>query len=237
MGSGRFAFSIFDFEILSRKPLFVARMIGSSTQHHQRRHLSAQKHRAQYFVWTELPVLGKPNNRATGNFFESAKTPLPRRCHLVCEDPPSLLEVEEVEPTQDLSSLITTLQQELSSDSIFDPLSFPSSKSDPKNPSTATATLEDQTSSSSSFYSSSSPSTLLLKEDEDQEDDKERVIRHLLEASDDELGIPNREVGVVYDGDIDGFNGGDGLSLCDGLWELEDEAANYYTLLQSELFM
>ncbi|KAG7980646.1 hypothetical protein I3843_05G192800, partial [Carya illinoinensis] len=139
----------------------------------------------------------------------------------------SLLEVEEVEPTQDLSSLITTLQQELSSDSIFNPLSFPSSKSDPKNPSTATATLEDQTSSS----------TLLLKEDEDQEDDKERVIRHLLEASDDELGIPNREVGVVYDGDIDGFNGGDGLSLCDGLWELEDEAANYYTLLQSELFM
>ncbi|KAG2702313.1 hypothetical protein I3843_06G077300 [Carya illinoinensis] len=149
----------------------------------------------------------------------------------------SLLEAEEEEPTQDLSSLITTLQQELSSDSIFDPLSFPSSESDPENPSTATATLEDQASSSSSFSSSSSPSTLLLKEDEDQEDDKERVIRHLLEASDDELGIPNREVGVVYDGDIDGFNGGDGLSLCDGLWELEDEAANYYTLLQSELFM
>ncbi|KAF5443295.1 hypothetical protein F2P56_035863 [Juglans regia] len=150
----------------------------------------------------------------------------------------SLLEAEEEEPTQDLSSLITTLQQELSPDSIFDPLSFPSSESDPENPSTASATLEDQaSSSSSSFSSSSSPSTLHLKGDEDQEDDKERVIRHLLEASDDELGIPNREVGVVYDGDIDGFNCGDGLSWCDGLWELEDEAANYYTLLQSELFM
>ncbi|KAG6682588.1 hypothetical protein I3842_13G150500 [Carya illinoinensis] len=163
-------------------------------------------------------------------------TPLPRRRHLVCEAPP-LFEAEEEEPTQDLSSLIMTLQQELSSDSIFDPLSFPSSESNLENPSTTTATLEDQTSSSSSFSSSYSPSTLLLKEDEDQEDDKERVIRHLLEASDDELGIPNREVGVVYDGDIDGFNGGEGLSLCDGMWELEDEAANYYTLLQSELFM
>lgn len=145
----------------------------------------------------------------------------------------SLLEAEEEEPTQDLSSLITTLQQELSSDPIFNPLSFPTAEPDPENPTSASATVEDQTSASSSFSSSSS-SALVLKEDE--EDDKERVIRHLLEASDDELGIPNREVGVAYDRD-EGFDGVDVFSLCDGLWELEDEAANYYALMQSELFM
>nr|XP_043625339.1 uncharacterized protein LOC122596775 [Erigeron canadensis] len=74
-----------------------------------------------------------------------------------------------------------------------------------------------------------------LKEDNDE---KESVIRHLLEASDDELGIP-----AVDGGGGDGGDGGDIngvnylLDLCDGLWELEDEAANYHTLLQSELFM
>ncbi|PWA62123.1 hypothetical protein CTI12_AA366780 [Artemisia annua] len=68
--------------------------------------------------------------------------------------------------------------------------------------------------------------------DNDDEDEKESVIRHLLEASDDELGLPAVTKGgddvaeVSYYGD-----------LCDGLWELEDEVANYYTLLQSELFM
>ncbi|KAE8678369.1 putative 30S ribosomal protein S2 [Hibiscus syriacus] len=45
-----------------------------------------------------------------------------------------------------------------------------------------TDTTEDYTSASSS-----------LKEDAENQDDKEQVIRHLLEASDDELGIPNRE--------------------------------------------
>ncbi|MBA0782907.1 hypothetical protein Gotri_000715, partial [Gossypium trilobum] len=132
----------------------------------------------------------------------------------------SLLEAEEDEPSQDLSPLITTLQQQLSSDS---------------ENATAALSLEECTSAACS-----------LKEDDD---DKEQVIRHLLEASDDELGIPNRE-----DGDGDGSggggdvgfevfeleqgfnNGGNGFALCDGLWELEDEAANYYTLLQSELF-
>ncbi|GMY26034.1 zinc finger CCHC domain protein [Fagus crenata] len=146
----------------------------------------------------------------------------------------SLLEAEEEEPNQDLSSLITTLQQELSSDShsIPDPLPFTTTETDTENP------TKDQNFASSSSSSSSSSQTKLLKEDEEEEDDKGRVIRHLLEASDDELGIPNREVGVglVFDG-IEGFNGGDGYSFCEGLWELEDEAANYYTLLQSELFM
>ncbi|KAF3974174.1 hypothetical protein ACB098_03G168000 [Castanea mollissima] len=152
----------------------------------------------------------------------------------------SLLDAEEEEPNQDLSSLITTLQQELSSDSnshsIFDPLSFPTAENDPESLTTASSTMQDQNFTSS--YSSSSSSPKVLSK-EDGEDDKDRVIRHLLEASDDELGIPNREVGlgVVYDVGVEGFNGGGGYPFCEGLWELEDEAANYYTLLQSELFM
>ncbi|XWS64275.1 hypothetical protein CRYUN_Cryun06bG0172400 [Craigia yunnanensis] len=148
----------------------------------------------------------------------------------------SLLEAEEDEPNQDLSSLITTLQQELSSDSVLDdPLPCPAAtfEADQENLTTTAATnittcFEDYTSATSS-----------LKEDEDQ-DDKERVIRHLLEATDDELGIPNREdgVGIEVVEFEEGFNNvGNGFALCDGLWELEDEAANYYTLLQSELFM
>lgn len=155
----------------------------------------------------------------------------------------SLLEAEEDEPSQDLSPLITTLQQQLSSDFVLDapfplcqPATPPPSKPDEET-ATAALSLEDCTSA-----------TCSLKDDDDN---KEQVIRHLLEASDDELGIPNREDG---DGDggrggggdvgfevfelEEGFNnGGNGFALCDGLWELEDEAANYYTLLQSELFM
>ncbi|KAL5539479.1 hypothetical protein UlMin_045238 [Ulmus minor] len=134
----------------------------------------------------------------------------------------SLLESEEEEPNQDLSSIITTLQQELSSDSSgFDPVCLP----DPEN-FAQTSSMEDYTSSSSCSSSS-------LKEDE--REDKESVMRHLLEASDDELGIPNRDV-VGFEGE-DGFHGGNGFSLAEGLWEIEDEAANYYTLLQSELFI
>uniref|UniRef100_A0A5B7AJC6 Uncharacterized protein n=1 Tax=Davidia involucrata TaxID=16924 RepID=A0A5B7AJC6_DAVIN len=142
-----------------------------------------------------------------------------------CEDPKrhksynhilSILEDEEDEPNQDLSSILTTLQQELSCDSItFDhPLPCPTSESetDPENPIVSSTTYD---------YSP-------------EEEERERVIRHLLEASDDELGIPHRR----DDGD-DEINGGDhhAFALCDGLWEFEDEAANYYTLLQSELFM
>ncbi|XP_022775794.1 uncharacterized protein LOC111317624 [Durio zibethinus] len=154
----------------------------------------------------------------------------------------SLLEAEEDEPNQDLSSLITTLQQELSSDSVSDD-SLPAYQTttleaDPENLSitiaaasaanTMGSNLEDDTSATSS-----------LKDEDHQDDDKERVIRHLLEASDDELGIPNREDGVgveVVDFEEGCNNDGNVFALCDGLWELEDEAANYYTLLQSELF-
>lgn len=170
----------------------------------------------------ETPLKRQREETQTEDFDESKRH---KYSHIL-----SLLDSEEEEPTQDLSSLITTLQQELSSDSIFDSLSFPTTEIDPENPTSASANPEDQASSASSSPSS----TALLKEDE--EDDKERVIRHLLEASDDELGIPNRDVGVVYN-ENEVLSGGDGFSFCDGLWELEDEAANYYALLQSELFM
>ncbi|XP_015074790.1 uncharacterized protein LOC107018744 [Solanum pennellii] len=73
------------------------------------------------------------------------------------------------------------------------------------------------------------------------EDDRSSVIRHLLEASDDELGIPSGDGINGSDFPIveeNGINGGDfPFAISDGLWELEDEAANYYSLLQSELFM
>lgn len=152
----------------------------------------------------------------------------------------SILEAEEDEPNQDLSSIITTLQQELSSDSGFDPLPFSASGTDPENPTSASAAVEEYTSSSSSSSSfsppSSSSSSEALSREDDKENDKERVMRHLLEASDDELGIPNRE--LVFDGDNGvGFNDGDGFAYSDVLWEFEDHTANYYTMLQSELFM
>lgn len=75
---------------------------------------------------------------------------------------------------------------------------------------------------------------------------EDSVIRHLLEASDDELGIPSRVDSGNGGGDSDdgGGVGGDDVAkgyfgdfefgLGDGLWEIED---NYYTLLQCELFM
>jgi len=127
------------------------------------------------------------------------------------EDILSILDEEEEDPAQDLSSLITTLQQEISS-----------------NPQMST---------------SSSEADLSL------EDESERVMKHLLEASDDELGIPNAEAGDQFGGSqgtvsLDEFDGGDLLlqPAADGfgdglLWEIEDEAANYYALMQSELFL
>ncbi|KAJ8569924.1 hypothetical protein K7X08_006501 [Anisodus acutangulus] len=78
---------------------------------------------------------------------------------------------------------------------------------------------------------------------EDEEDDRSSVIRHLLEASDDELGIPSGDGGLINGSDFpvieeNGIDGGDfPFAISDGLWEFEDEAANYYSLIQSELFM
>nr|GEY96141.1 hypothetical protein [Tanacetum cinerariifolium] len=60
--------------------------------------------------------------------------------------------------------------------------------------------------------------------EEAEDEDKEMVIRHLLEASDDELGIPNR---VANDDVLDVKNDGFPVSLSYGLLELEDDVANY----------
>lgn len=127
----------------------------------------------------------------------------------------TLLEEEEDEPNEDLSYLMSSLQEELSSGPGLDqPGPY---EMDPDNPTAG---------------SSGSGG-------EEDESEGERVMRHLLEASDDELGIPNTEgydgVGIVG-GQVDG---GDLLSpVGGGLWEFEDhEAANYYNLLQSEVFL
>uniref|UniRef100_A0A7N0TRE5 Uncharacterized protein n=1 Tax=Kalanchoe fedtschenkoi TaxID=63787 RepID=A0A7N0TRE5_KALFE len=110
--------------------------------------------------------------------------------HRSYSDVISILEQDEDEADKDLSSLMSSLESEISC-----------------NP----ASVEE-------------------------EDEKENVIRRLLEASDDELGIPaSRSTAEIDDGVV--IDGGDSFGFCEGLWELEDEAANYYTLLQSELFM
>ncbi|KAJ4960304.1 hypothetical protein NE237_020214 [Protea cynaroides] len=172
----------------------------------------------------------------------------------------SILEAEEEEPPQDdLSSLMATLQEELSSES-SDPL--PETTAIPLelesiNPPSTTAAGSSEPSSSST--TSGSP---LRFQDFDEEEEKgmsTHIIRHLLEASDDELGIPQTQIrfqtskyedeevihsdglGGLYFGDISNEEGRSGISFYgvheDGLWDFEDEAANYYTLLQSELFM
>ncbi|GAB2297211.1 hypothetical protein Dimus_031325 [Dionaea muscipula] len=163
----------------------------------------------------------------------------------------SILEGDEEEPIHDLSSLITTLQQEIST-SLFstddDPLlndHITLLGSSSSNPSSITSSSEadpcefiDASAPAVEYMSSVSfPVGDVLKEG-DEEKEREKEMRHLLEASDDELGIPSADGGVdeLVVGEI---NGGDDLmGLDDGLlWELEDEAANYYTLLQSELFL
>lgn len=121
---------------------------------------------------------------------------------------------EQNQHNNDLTSFVNALQQEISSDYQNAVVS-------------RTFNVEDSCVSS--------------KEEEVEDDNnKEKVMQHLLEASDDELGIPNTDFGesnyekinedyVYGDSLLDGFG--------DAFWELEDEAANYYTLLQSELFM
>lgn len=83
-----------------------------------------------------------------------------------------------------------------------------------------------------------SPGCMLTKEQEEEDDDKERMIRHLLEASDDELGLPHKSsslLGEDFNDPVNLFY--DPFLCCDGIWELEDEVANYSTLLQAQLFM
>lgn len=143
----------------------------------------------------------------------------------------SLLESEEEESIQDLSPLMTTLQNEITcaSNNPDALLICPAKENDQYNLTTSAAKLEDCSTFTCNF---SSPHHHALKEDEE-----ESVIRHLLQASDDELGIPNTGDGLVDCGE-DGFKIGDGFSsLCDELWEFEDDVANYHALLQSELFL
>ncbi|KAL0385755.1 UNVERIFIED_CONTAM: hypothetical protein Sradi_2969800 [Sesamum radiatum] len=135
----------------------------------------------------------------------------------------NLLEQEEddAEPSQDLSAIFTTLQQELSSSTSCD-------------------------SSTTTFDFDSLPTTAAVEQPDPthqatavEDDGVKSVMRHLLEASDDELGIPNRrdeiENNVEILNSVENFPFG--FTEHKGLWELEDEAANYYTVLQSELFM
>ncbi|KAJ8445455.1 hypothetical protein Cgig2_031268 [Carnegiea gigantea] len=124
----------------------------------------------------------------------------------------NLLEEDEDDPNEDLSSIISTLLDELSSGG-----------PDPEKP----GALGSVSSSGS-------------EEEREGEGEGEggKVMRHLLEASDDELGIPSTDgldssVGGSY---VDG--GGWSLPVGESLWEFEDhEAANYYNLLQSEIFI
>ncbi|KAJ8441323.1 hypothetical protein Cgig2_024835 [Carnegiea gigantea] len=125
----------------------------------------------------------------------------------------TLLEEEEDDPNEDLSSLISTLQEEISSGPESGPAYSGPDEHDSENPlSTAGFPQEEG----------------------------EKVMRHLLEASDDELGIPSTDGSdAAPDGGVDG---GDLLftfgGVGEGIWEFEDhEAANYYNMLQSEIFL
>ncbi|KAJ0257762.1 hypothetical protein HA466_0085760 [Hirschfeldia incana] len=124
------------------------------------------------------------------------------------------------QPNNDLTSFINALQQEILSND------------------------KNATVSGVSNVEDSSTSSVSSKEDDVDDENNEKVMQHLLEASDDELGIPNTGFGESnYDMVKNAINQDYvyGTSLLDGFgdafWELEDVAANYYTLLQSELFL
>ncbi|KAL2542994.1 hypothetical protein Adt_03972 [Abeliophyllum distichum] len=133
-------------------------------------------------------------------------------------------EQEENDPNQDLSAIFSTLQQELSTTTFdLDPLPSNASEAELDNHQDAAVATTTNTTSGGGECS---------PKEEEEEDDRIKVIRHLLEASDDELGIPNtNKVEEINSVNYNAF------ASFDGFWELEDEAANYYTVLQSELFM
>ncbi|KAL2233561.1 uncharacterized protein LOC105156547 [Sesamum indicum] len=134
-------------------------------------------------------------------------------------------EEEEEQPSQDLSAIFTTLQQELSSS--------PSSDSAAYDFDYTSFTAAEQEGTPHQ-QPTAAPSTSAVCADEDE--GVKSVMRHLLEASDDELGIPNTEdnCNVVISSDE---NFPFAFAADDGLWEFDDVAANYYTMLQTELFM
>ncbi|GMH26148.1 hypothetical protein Nepgr_027991 [Nepenthes gracilis] len=157
------------------------------------------------------------------------------------KDMVSIVEENEEEINEDFSSLIAILQQELCStaDDYFCCSSVFADQNALLNSSSSEADRSETIDASTVEYCSLSPPLAQPKEKE-EDDERERVIRRLLEASDDELGIPNAEGIRSVDDDDHGavmgeMNGEDFTPLADGLWELEDDAANYYTLVQSEL--
>ncbi|KAK4423755.1 hypothetical protein Salat_1958400 [Sesamum alatum] len=133
-------------------------------------------------------------------------------------------EEEEEQPSQDLSAIFTTLEQELSSSTSCDSVAFDFDY----------AAAEEKESPHQQPIPAvcSSPSSGGCA---DEDEGVKSVMRHLLEASDDELGIPNTEDNYnveISSGENFPFGFAD-----DGLWEFEDVAANYYAVLQTELFM
>ncbi|CAI9785226.1 unnamed protein product [Fraxinus pennsylvanica] len=132
---------------------------------------------------------------------------------------------QEYDPNQDLSAIFTTLQKELSCSSTT---------------STSTSTTTFDFDHLLSITGEEAELELDCqhdqaaggKENDEEKDDGVRVMKHLLEASDDELGIPNR-----VDGEINSSENPPPFAFSDGLWELEDETSYYYSILQSELFM
>lgn len=111
----------------------------------------------------------------------------------------SLLESDEESPAEDVSSLISSLQEEICS---------AGAAAEPAGPVPAAS----------------------------EECGGDEVIRHLLEASDVELGIPAEDEEERREAEESGAVGE--ISNYDVFWELEEEAANYYALFQSpESFM
>ncbi|KAI3467368.1 hypothetical protein Pfo_024031 [Paulownia fortunei] len=141
-------------------------------------------------------------------------------------------EEEEEEPSQepshelsqDLSAIFTTLQQELSSFTSCDSTTTFDFDSLPSTAAVVEAELYHHQATSADCGGGG------------EDEGVKSVMRHLLEASDDELGIPNRR----DENNVEILNSAENFPFAfteHGLWELEDEAANYYTVLQSELFM
>ncbi|XP_057777157.1 uncharacterized protein LOC130995763 [Salvia miltiorrhiza] len=131
------------------------------------------------------------------------------------EDEPEPSDEPSEELSHDLSAIFTTLQQELSSSS------------------SGSATTDFDFESPPTAAEHSQPPEC---GGGDEDESVKSVMRHLLEASDDELGIPN----TTDENGVENFNAAENLPFAftdHGLWELEDVAANYYTVLQSELFM
>ncbi|CAA2953349.1 Hypothetical predicted protein [Olea europaea subsp. europaea] len=139
---------------------------------------------------------------------------------------------QEYYPSQDLSAILTTLQQELSCSSTTSTTTSTAATFDFDY---LPATTEEEAELEFDYQQdlAAGGGSGGVKKDEEEEDDGVRVMKHLLEASDDELGIPNR----VDEGITSGKNPPPPFAFSDGLGELEDETANHYTILQSEFFM